>query len=57
MDAAYAPMVGYDERRGSLDPEMLDVPKQPRSSSVDVSLPTSETRRYKAITSTKAADR
>ena len=59
MDAAYLSVnTTYDERRGSFDPAcMLDVPKQPRSSSVDVTLPTPETGRYKAITTTKAEDR
>ncbi len=56
MDAAYLQPGIMDDRRASLDVDMmLDVPKQPRSSSVEVSLPTPDEAHYKAIRSPSTA--
>ena len=55
MDASYLQPGVFDDRRASLDVDMLDIPKQPRSSSVEVSLPTEESSHYKAITSPSTA--
>ncbi|XP_067676012.1 diacylglycerol kinase zeta-like isoform X3 [Haliotis asinina] len=58
MDAAYMPLqVPQQEspRKASLDESCLDVPKQMRSSSVDISLPTEDNSSYKAITNNKKA--
>ena len=50
LDAGYRNLHGAgDERRASMDTDLLDVPITQRSSSVDVSLPT-ETDTYKAMT-------
>lgn len=55
MDASYLQPGTMDDRRASLDVDMLDTPKQPRSSSVEVSLPTEESSCYRAITSPSTA--
>ncbi len=55
MDASYLQPGMLDDRRASLDVDMLDIPKQARSSSVEVSLPTEESSHYRAITSPSTA--
>ncbi|XP_050392923.1 diacylglycerol kinase zeta isoform X2 [Patella vulgata] len=55
VDAAYMaiPIPSPEKhRKGSLDDRRLDVPKQMRSSSVDVAFPTEDDASYKAITHT-----
>ena len=54
MDAAYMQNGCCDDRRCSLGADLLDVPVQPRSSSVDVSLPTEKSAHYTAIPSKKS---
>ena len=53
MDVAYIKrhIMSEEERRASVDSTFLDIPSQNRSSSVDVSLPTPETKQYKAVQS------
>ena len=48
LDAGYL-QPGSEDRRASLD--FLQIPKQPRSTSVDVNLPTEESGHYQAYTS------
>lgn len=50
MDATYSTVPSDDMRRSSWGEERLDVPKQNRSSSIDVNLPTEEDSTYHAVT-------
>ena len=50
MDATVFRNSALDDRRSSLDETFSDIPVQPRSSSVDVHLPTEENKAYKAVT-------
>ena len=53
MDAAYLVLPSpTEDRRSSLDDDLLNVPVQHRSSSVDVNLPTESIAQYKAIAHT-----
>lgn len=51
LDATIIRGIPDGERRPSFDMDMLDVPKQPRATSVDVSLPTKHSACYRALQS------